>query len=101
MSNGAIAGAVGATTAAVAANAIADAIKASGAIVRVKPPDFETILKKADEPLVVFAETGIFSTKYQYLTPYKGLVFFTKNDTELLLPKDCEIIRAKKISIPD
>ncbi|MHC4623085.1 MAG: hypothetical protein ACYS4W_04200 [Planctomycetota bacterium] len=97
MTNGAIAGgAAGGAAAAV----IAQAIKASGAIVRVESADFETILAKADDPLVVYREGGLFSTTYQYLTAYKGLVFYCRTRTPLMLPAKVETIRAKTIWIP-
>ena len=97
MPNGAVAG--GAAGGAAAA-AIAQAIKASGAIVRVDAVDFETILNKADNPLVVCAQGGFFSTNYQYLVGYKGLVFFCKSATQLTLPMSVDVIQAKKIWIP-
>lgn len=93
MTNGAAAGAA-------AAAAIAQAIKASGAIVRVEPNDFLEILRRSERPLVVFAEGGFFSTNYQYLTGYKGLAFFTKSPAELMLPGAAEVIVAKKIWVP-
>lgn len=93
------AGAAGSSGAAAAA-AIAQAIRASGAIVRVEPHWFETILSGVDEPLVVSAEGGFFSTNYQYLTAYKGLIFFTKAPTPLNLPPKVEVIQARKIWIP-
>jgi len=86
--------------AAAAAAAIAQAIKASGAIVRVQPDDFTEILRRSERPLVVCAQGGIFSKNYQYLSSYKGLAFFTKSPTELILPGSAEIIRAGKIWIP-
>ena len=89
----------GAAVAARAA-AIAKAIKASGAIVRVEPSDFSLILSKTSKPLVVLAEGGFLKTNYQYLTSYKGLVFFTKSPTPLQLPGDIELVVAKKIWIP-
>jgi len=89
----------GAAVAARAA-AIAKAIKASGAIVRVEPSDFSVILSKTSKPLVVLAEGGFLKTNYQYLTGYKGLVFFTKSPTPLQLPGDIELVAAKKIWIP-
>lgn len=51
---------------------IANAIKASGAIVRVEPEDFTALLRKADKPLVVYAKGGLISTNHQYLMSYKG-----------------------------
>ncbi len=83
-----------------AAAAIAQAIKASGAIVRVEPHDFDALLARTEEPLVVCAEGGFLSTNYQYLTAYKGLIFFTKAAEPLRLPQNVEIIRAKRIWIP-
>ena len=64
--------------AAVAAAAIAQAIKASGAIVSVEPNEFMTVLSKAEKPVVVVAISGFRKKRYQYLTGYKGFVFYTK-----------------------
>ncbi len=92
-------GAAGASAAAAAA-AIAQAIKASGAIVRVEPRDFLSILERQEGPLVVHATGGFFNTNYQYLTSYKGLAFFTKSDVPINLPGGTELVQAKKIWIP-
>ena len=85
---------------AAAAAAIAQAIKASGAIVRVEPNDFMLVLSRNKNPLVVSAQGGILRTNYQYLTAYKGLVFFTQSPAPLLLPSEVELIAAGKIWIP-
>ena len=92
-------GAGGAAVAARAA-AIAQAIKASGAIVRVERDDFLNILSKSQKPLVVMAKGGFLKANYQYLTAYKGLVFFTKSDTELQLSGNTELVLSSKIWIP-
>ena len=89
----------GASAAAVAA-AIAKAIKASGAIVKVEAQDFETIVNKTREPLVVVAEGGLFTKNYQYLTSYKGLFFFCKSSSPVQLPSAVEVVRSKNIWIP-
>ena len=86
--------------AAAVAAAIANAIKASGVVVQVTPADFHTILGKIEKPLVLHAQGGFFSTKYQYLVSYKGFAFFTKSAEPLLLPIGVETIAAKKIWIP-
>ncbi len=91
----------GGAAAAARAAAIANAIKASGAIVRVEPDDFILILSKVDKPLVVMATGWFMKTNYQYLTAYKGLIFFTKSSAPLLLPGGVELIAAKKIWIPN
>ncbi len=91
--------AVGGGTA-VAAPDIPDAIKASGAIVNIGSRGFEAILKKIKAPLVVCAQDSVFTTRYQYLTAYKGLVFFTRTQTPLDMPQDAELINADKIRVP-
>ena len=96
MTNGAAAGGA----AGAAAAAIAQAIKASGAIVRVEPNDFMEILRRSERPLVVCSQSKFISTKYHYLTAYKGLIFYTKTETALALRLETEIITAKKIWIP-
>jgi hypothetical protein len=83
-----------------AAAAIAEAIKASGVLVRVEPAEFLRVLHRQKEPLVVHAKGGFFRTSYQYLTSYKGLAFFTKSPDPLELPSGCETIAAGGISIP-
>ena len=92
----------GGTGAAAAAHAAtAKAIKASGAIVSIEPSEFRSILRKVEKPLVVTATGGFMSRSYQYLTGYKGFVFFAKSRTPLELPRDAELITARKIWAPD
>jgi hypothetical protein len=88
-----------ASSAAIAA-AIANAIKASGVVIRVDSANFQTILRKIEKPLVIYAEGGVFSTNYQYLVSYKGFAFFTKSSAPLLLPSGIETIMTKKIWVP-
>jgi len=90
---------MGAEAAAIQA-AIANAIKASGVVLRVDPENFLRIVAKADKPLVVCATGGIVSTNYQYLTSYKGFAFFTKTKTPLDLSPRVETVIAEKIWIP-
>jgi len=92
--------AAGASGAAIAAAAIAQAIKASGAIVSVEPNEFTTILSRTEKPVVVVAISGFRKKRYQYLTGYKGFVFYTKSNDPLSLTSDTELIAAKKIWIP-
>lgn len=89
----------GAAGAAAAAAAIANAIKASGAIVNVEPKDFISIIERSDKPLIVTSPKSFWSA-YKYLTAYRGLFFYTKSSEPLRLPGDSEIIAAKKIWIP-
>jgi ethanolamine utilization protein EutA (predicted chaperonin) len=85
--------------AAAVAAAIANAIKASGLVVRVEPEDFVNILRKA-EKLIVSKQGGVFSKNHQYLTSYKGFAFFTKSREQIDLSRGVEIVHANKIWIP-
>lgn len=90
----------GAGAAAAAAAAIAQAIKASGAIVKMEPTEFQKILSKSTEPAVVMAHNGWPTKKYHYMISYKGLFFYTKSVESLMMPSGTEIILAEKIWIP-
>ncbi|MFV2072668.1 MAG: hypothetical protein ACC742_08450 [Thermoanaerobaculales bacterium] len=90
----------GATAATSAAATIANAIKASGVIVKVEPGDFQAIVDRQEAPLVVTAEGGFLSKTHRYLCSYKGLAFYAESGKPLELPGVCELIRAKKIWIP-
>ena len=82
------------------AAAIANAIKASGAIVRVRPEDFANIFRRVERPLVIYNKGGLFTTKHQYLISYKGFVFYTKTSEEIDFPKSVEVVVADSIWIP-
>ncbi len=80
--------------------AIAQAVKASGAIVRVEPDEFRKLLAQNQDGLVVHAMGGLFSSKHRYLMGYKGLVFHTLDREPISLPVRCQVVEAKKIWIP-
>jgi len=92
MNSGAVAGG--------AIAAIAEAIKASGAIVRVGSEDFLNIISRSEKPLIVMAKGGFLNKSFDYLTGYKGLVFYCRSNKALYLPGNSEIISAKQIWIP-
>ena len=81
--------------------AIANAIKATGVVVRLEPGEWLSILKRTENPLVVVSQGGMFKPKFQYLTSYRGLAFFTKSPSALVLPGRVDIITAKSMSVPD
>ncbi len=85
---------------AAAAVAIANAIRASGVVVRMEPEEFLKLLAKSEKPLVIWATGGIFSTNYQYLTSYKGFAFFTRSPGPFQLSANIETIRVNKIWTP-
>ena len=67
---------------------------------RVEPSEFRKVLQLGGELVVVTASGGFFSAAFQYLTSYKGLAFFCKSDEPITLPRECEVITARKIWIP-
>ncbi len=85
---------------AAAAAAVAQAIKASVAIVRVEPAELEKLVNLAEAPLVVTASGGLFGRSDRYLTSCKGLAFFTTSSEQIHLPGTAEMIVAKTIWIP-
>ena len=90
----------GATMAVAAYAAMVQAVRASGAIIRLEPDAFTIIVSKVDRPLVVIAPGGWPSRGYQYLTSYKGLIFYTRSKFQIQLPGGAEVISAKQIWIP-
>ncbi len=81
--------------------AIANAIKATGVVVRLEPGEWLSVLKRNENALVVIAHGGILKKHFKYLTSYRGLAFFTKSDQALVLPGRAEVVTAKSISLPD
>lgn len=82
------------------AAAMAQATKASGAIVDMEPEGFMAILAKCEKPLVIISRGGFLDRSFRYLVGYKGLVFHTKSKTELMLSGRMEVVAAKSIWIP-
>lgn len=87
--------------AAAAHAAIANAIKASGVLVRMDRFEFEALLQRVEAPLVVCSQQSLFFKRtYAYLTSYKGLAFYVRTDSPLELPVGAEVVVAKSIAIP-
>jgi hypothetical protein len=85
---------------AAAAAAVAQVIKASGAVVRVEPNEFLRLVGRQEEPLVIRARGGFLEARWQYLTSFRGFIFFAKSSEPLPLPGRAEILEAKKIWVP-
>lgn len=83
-----------------AAAAAAQAIKASGAVVRVEPQEFVRLVNRQEQPLVIRARGGFLEARWHYLTSYKGFVFYAKASDPLPLPGRVEVLDAKKIWVP-
>jgi hypothetical protein len=88
-------------SAAAAHAAQVNALKAVGVIVKLEMVDWLRILERTERPLVVLGTGGVFKKHNQYLTSYRGLAFFATSKDEIVLPPRCEVVRAKKISIPE
>ena len=86
--------------AAAAAVAIAEAIKASGAIVQVEPEDFLKLIDKAENPLVVISKEGVIGHHFKYIFGFKGLAFYTKSKEPLQFDSAVETVAARKIWLP-
>lgn len=82
------------------AAAMAQAIKASGVLVKIEAPEFTRIVNRQEEPLVVRAQRGVFKKYWRYLTGYKGLAFIADSPDPLPLPGRAEVFDAKEIWIP-
>jgi hypothetical protein len=83
-----------------AAAAIAQAVKASGVVLTLRPEEFAKLLTHLKDPLIVIAEGGLFRKNFKYMVSYKGLAFFTKSAEALALPSGAEVVSADRIWIP-
>jgi hypothetical protein len=90
----------GGAAAAAAAAAIANAIKASGVLVRLEASEFERLLERADEALVVYSppRSGWFG-KHEYLVAWRGFAFYTKRSEALPLGGR-DVVVARSIFVP-
>jgi hypothetical protein len=91
---------MGASGGAIAAAAVANATKAMGGIVQLEPDDFQRLVQRIDDALVVVAETRFLGTRYQYVMGHRGLVFHAKSREPLRLGSRADVIRAKRIAMP-
>jgi len=79
---------------------IAEANKASGAIVRVEPDAFCSTVDRCEKPLIIARESRFIKTSYQYLTSYRGFIFFTRSSEPLLFKSTAEMVKTTRIWIP-
>lgn len=87
--------------AAAAQAAINEAIKASGAIVRIESDEFSRLIAKMDDGLVIEKTGGsFFAGSYKYSTSYKGFIFYCKSTEQIVIPTRLEKISARRIWVP-
>jgi len=97
----AAAGGAAAAGAAGAAAAMANAVKASGVLIRLEPEEMQKVFARMSDPaVVVVGRTGVFTKKNQYLTSWRGLAFYCKTEQQLPLPPCAEVIAAKSVWVP-
>ena len=77
-----------------------DTVRALGMIVLVEPAELVAVVAKMDKPMVILAE-GALSMTFRYVTVYKDMIFFSKSDAPVTFTNDVELIRAKKIWLPE
>jgi len=82
------------------AAAVIQAIKASGAVVRLGPEDFLRLVNRNPNGLVVHARAGLFWNKHAYLMGYRGLAFYTRSPESIPLPSGCELVEARRLWMP-
>ena len=80
--------------------AMIQAVKASGAIVRVEASAFSYLVQKSAGALVITSEGWAFGKRYKYLTSYKGLAFYASSSEPLQLPANAEVIPAQSMWMP-
>ncbi len=97
-SSGAAGGAAGAAAAAGAI--VAQAIKASGAIIEVEAEDFQSLVNREEKPLIVVSRGGMFRKYNQYLAGCRGMFFYTRSKELLRFKGGTQVVQAKKIWIP-
>lgn len=76
------------------------AIKMNGVFVQLTVEDFQNLLNRNDNLVVVVSKTGLFSTHHLHLTSYKGLVFYCKAKEPLSISSKHETLHAKAVSLP-
>ena len=90
----------GAAGAAAAQAAIQNAIKASGAIVKIHEDEFRKLVSKMEDGLVIEKLGGGFLSSYKYSTSYKGFIFYCRAKEQMMIPTRLEKITARQIWVP-
>ena len=91
----------GAAGAAAIGALIAQAKRAIGAIVELKPDDFQKIMNDKERPLIVVSRGGFIKKYYQYLAGSNGLVFYARSVDTMQFKGGTRVIEARKITIPE
>lgn len=81
--------------------AIQQAIKASGAIVKIEPGDFSRLVGRMNDGLVIEHQgTLLFKSVFKYSTAYKGFIFYCRTSEKISIPTRLEKISSKHFWVP-
>ena len=88
------------TAGSTAGHTLAQAVKATAGLIRIDAAEFQNILNRTENPIVVIAEGGFFSKSTRYLTSYRGFILYTQTRDPLHIPGRAEILRARSLWLP-
>lgn len=77
------------------------AMRAIGAVVQIAGKDFEALLARIERPVVVVGRAGFFRNRYTFLTSHGGFIFAARSEQMLTIPRGAEVVRAKKVWLPE
>ena len=83
-----------------AGHTLAQAVKATAGLIRIDAADFQGILNRLENPVVVVAAGGLFSKSYKYLTSYRGFILYTQSREPLHVPGRAEVLQASAMWLP-
>lgn len=59
-----------------------------------------TLIELNDEPIVVHATSGWFNIKPDYLTSFRGLVFYARAPQPMAVPSHAMVVEAQMVWVP-
>lgn len=77
------------------------AMRAIGPMVELPAKDFEALLRRLERPLIVVGRAGFFRNRYTFMTSHGGFIFAARSENMLTLPQGAEVVRAKKVWLPE
>jgi hypothetical protein len=75
-------------------------LKMNGVFARISPEDFQNLMSRNEGLMIVASKAGIFGNQFQYLTSYKGLIFYCRCGEKLSISSKHETLYSESVSIP-
>jgi hypothetical protein len=88
------------TAGSAAGHTLAQAVKATAGLLRVDAADFQSIVDRVENPIVVIAQGRFFSRSTRYLTSYRGFILYTQSREPLHIPARAEVLTASSLWLP-